>query len=135
MGRFTEDMGVIREHFFDNLAPIVNAFSVSDAERHFHTTNSMVGMINDLIAPNLAIRNNDLLIIKGLQHCRKHVYFRDLAELSSHVHKVIHFIWPEDQQHDAGGEVGKCALQRQSDGQARGTQQCDDRGCLHPETV
>ncbi len=133
--RVFEDVGVVGEHRVDHRAHGIGVFLVGHAEVHIHTPHRVMRVVDDLIAPDLAVGDDDLLLVEGLQHGGEQVDLLDIAEAVGGVDEIAHLVGPEHQQHHPRRHIGQRALQRQAYRQAGGTQQGNDRCRLHAKAV
>lgn len=101
---------MVFKHFGNHSAGFIDVAVIRDAKRHFDTADWMVTMIDNLLAPNATIRNDDLLVVEGAEdRCEQRDLF-DIAELPCGVDEITNFVRAENHQHDTSGQVGHRAL-------------------------
>ena len=126
---------MIGQHLVDGRAGLVDVFAIGHAEMHIHTAYRVVAVIDDLVAPDLAVGNNDLLIVECLKHCGEQGDLVHLPKLPSRVNEIAHLVGAEHHQHDPRREIRHRSLQSQADREAGRAEQRHDGGRLNAKTV
>jgi uncharacterized Ntn-hydrolase superfamily protein len=108
---------------------------VRDAHHHVDAAGFVAIEVLDRRPVDLPIGDGDSDVVGALEGRREDANLFDRARRSSDIDEVSQIERSEEEQHHTGGEVGKRALQRKTDGEAGGTEDCDHRGRRHPEPV
>ena len=73
-------MGMRVKYALDDLTGFLDIIFISNVKAHIDAANRVMAMVDNLLAPDFAIGDDDLLIIKGLHIGCEEVDFFDIAE-------------------------------------------------------
>ena len=117
----------------NGVTDLVEVVVVTDADHHIDTTSVVCRVVGDDAVHDLAIGDDDLLVVAGLQHRRQDLDLLNDTGNAGCLDKVTDAIGAEQDDQDARCEIGQRALQGEADSEAGGAKDCDEGGCLDSE--
>ena len=94
-----------------------------------------MGVVHHHVAEHLAVGDDDLEVVERRQFGDEEVERLDTANAAAGFDDVANAVGAKQQDHDAGGDVGERALQRQADRQGRRAEHGDDRSRANSELL
>ena len=134
-GRLFQDARVFGKQALDERDGLRGVVLIADAQFEVDAARGVGVEINNGALGNLVVGDDDAAVVRGAQGGGKNVDFFQKTGDTGDFYIVPNLERADDDEHDAGGEIGQRITQRQADGQTGSTKDGEHRGGGNADVV